>query len=85
MMGEHLKKPDDIDGFPYFPAGTHSLLQKCLTREIWEKCKNKTDEAGYSFRQAIFSGCKYTKSSVGVYAGCHDSYYTWAPLFDKII
>ena len=33
----------------------------------------------------IFSGSKWTESGVGVYAGSHDSYYSFAPLFDKII
>ena len=36
MMGSHLKEPEDIKGYPYFPTGTGSLLQKCLTRDIWE-------------------------------------------------
>jgi hypothetical protein len=31
------------------------------------------------------SGAKWTNSGVGVYAGSHDSYYTFAPFFDKII
>ncbi|CBY15219.1 unnamed protein product [Oikopleura dioica] len=33
----------------------------------------------------IFSGCKFTESSVGVYAGSHESYKAFAPLFDKVI
>ena len=85
MMGEHHNSPEDITGFPYFPAGTPSLLSKLLTRDVWDKCQHKKDAAGYTFRQAIFSGAKYTNSGIGVYAGCHDSYYTWAPFFDKII
>jgi len=43
------------------------------------------DKYGFSFRQAIFSGSKWTNSGVGVYAGSHDSYYAFAPLMDKII
>ena len=85
MMGEHLKCPEAIDDYPYFPAGTKSLLSKCLTRDIWEKLKDEKDDAGYTFKQAIFSGAKYTESSVGVYAGDHSSYRKFAPLFDKII
>lgn len=85
MMGEHLKSPEAIDAYPYFPAGTKSLLSKCLTRDIWEKLKDEKDDAGYTFKQAIFSGAKYTESSVGVYAGDHSSYRKFAPLFDKII
>lgn len=85
MMGSHLNTPDDITGYPYFPSGTTSLLSKCLTRDVWEKLKDKKDKYGFSFKQVIFSGCKWTNSGVGVYAGSHDSYYTFAPFFDKII
>lgn len=31
QCGPHLKKPEDIVGFPKFPAGTKSLLSKLLT------------------------------------------------------
>jgi len=85
-MGFHLNDPKEIGGkYPYFPSGTKSLLSKCLTRDVWEKCKDKTDRYGYTFNQAIFSGCKMVNSGIGVYAGCHEGYYTFAPLFDKII
>lgn len=85
MMGEHLNTPNDITGMPYFPTGTGSLLQKCLTRDIWEQCKDRRDKFGFTFKQAIFSGAKFTNSGVGVYAGSHDSYYAFAPFMDKII
>lgn len=85
LMGSHLKDWDDIKGLPFFPTGTKSLLSKCLTPDVWEKCKDRRDKYGFSFRQAIFSGCKWTNSGVGVYAGSHDSYYAFAPMFDKII
>ena len=85
MMGSHLNTPEDIKGFPYFPTGTSSLLQKCLTKDIWEKCKDRRDKFGFTFRQCIFSGSKWTNSGVGVYAGSHDSYYAFAPFMDKII
>jgi len=85
MMGSHLQTPEDIKGFPYFPTGTSSLLHKCLTKDIWEKCKDRKDKYGFTFRQAIFSGAKWTNSGVGVYAGSHESYYDFAPFFDKII
>jgi arginine kinase len=84
-MGSHLQNPQAITGFPYFPAGTKSLLHQCLTREIWEKCKDRKDKYGFTFKQAIFSGAKWTNSGVGVYAGSHESYYDFAPFMDKII
>ena len=50
MMGSHLNDPSEIRGFPYFPTGCSSLLQKCLTREIWEQCKDRRDKFGFTFR-----------------------------------
>merc|ERR1711988_1283179 len=50
-----------------------------------EQCKDRRDKFGFTFRQAIFSGSKYTESGVGCYGGSHDRYYTFAPFFDKII
>lgn len=85
MMGSHLNGPEDVVNFPYFPSGTTSLLSKCLTRDIWEKCKDRKDKYGFTFRQCIFSGCKWTNSGVGVYGGSHESYYDFAPFMDKII
>ena len=33
----------------------------------------------------ILSGCQNVDSGIGVYAGSHDSYYTFAELFDQVI
>ena len=85
IVGEHLTSPDDITGFPIFPDGTKSLLYNFLTQEVWNQCKDLKDKHGYSFRQAIFRGCKKPQLIVGAMAGSHDSYYTFAPLFDKLI
>jgi hypothetical protein len=43
------------------------------------------DSHGFSFKQAIFSGCQNTDSGIGVYAGSHDSYKVFSALFDHII
>lgn len=85
MVGSHLTKPEDIVDFPKFPEGTKSLLMKNLTPQIWEQLKDKADKHGFTFRQAIFSGCKNTDSSIGVYAGSHDSYTAFAPLMDRVV
>ena len=85
MMGSHLNSWKDITGFPHFPTGTTSLLQKCLTKDIWEQCKDRRDKFGFTFKQCIFSGSKWTNSGVGAYAGSHDSYYAFAPFLDKVI
>ena len=80
-----MKTFEELNGFPVFPAGTKSLLSKCLTREIWDDLKDKQDCHKFRFPEAIFSGCKNVDSGIGVYAGSHDSYTEFAPLFDKII
>jgi creatine kinase/arginine kinase len=80
-----MKSPEDLIGYPTFPEGTKSLLKKHLTREIWNELKGKHDKVGFSFKAAIFSGCKNTDSGIGVYAGSHDGYSAFASLFDKII
>ena len=33
----------------------------------------------------ILSGCQNVDSGIGCYAGSHDSYYTFANLFDNVI
>ena len=43
------------------------------------------DKYGFSFKQAIFSGCKNTDSGIGVYAGSDDSYDKFADFFDQIV
>lgn len=83
--GSHLNSFEDLNGYPVFPAGTKSLLSKYLTRDIWNKYKLSNDEFGFSFREAIFSGCKNVDSGIGVYAGSQNSYETFSDLFDKVI
>lgn len=75
----------DLTGFPIFPSGTKSLLAKYLTKELWSKLKDSHDKFGFTFKQAIFSGCKNVDSGIGVYAGSHDSYSHFAEFFDHII
>ena len=83
--GSHLKKIEDITGFVKFPAGTKSLLSKYMTKEVFDKYHGKKDKAGVTFEQMVLSGCQNVDSGIGVYAGSHDSYYTFADLFDKVI
>lgn len=85
QCGSSLKKPEELTGMPIFPAGTKSLLSKYLSRELWNKSKDFKDKFGFSFRQAIFSGCQNTDSGIGTYAGSHHSYRVFCDLFDKII
>jgi hypothetical protein len=84
-VGTHLKSSDELTGFPIFPAGTKSLLSKHLTRDLFNDLITKKDKMNFPFKDAIYSGCKNTDSGIGVYAGSHDSYTTFASFFDKII
>jgi hypothetical protein len=83
--GPHLKKPEDITGFVEFPAGTSSLVSKYCTKAVYDKYKGKKDKAGVSFEQMILSGSQNIDSGIGCYAGSHDSYTTFADLFDNVI
>lgn len=56
-VGRHLKKVEELTGFPIFPAGTKSLLSKFLTKEIYQKLHEAKDKHGFQFKAAIFSGC----------------------------
>ena len=62
-----------------------SLLGKFLTSEIWEEYKEKKDESGYSFKDAIYPACKYPETMLGVFAGCRDSYKSFSKLMIPII
>ena len=55
--GDHLKKYEDLSGYPLFPEGTTSLLSKTLTKDIFNKYFNSKDKFGYNFREGILSGC----------------------------
>jgi hypothetical protein len=83
--GPHLKDIKDLTGPVEFPAGTKSLVCKYMTPEIFNKYKGTKDKAGVPFELMVLSGCQNVDSGIGVYAGSHDSYTTYAELFDKII
>lgn len=69
----------------FFPAGTKSSLSRNMTEQIWNEYKDQKDSSGVSFKTCVFSGIKNLDSSIGLYAGSHDSYYRWRKLFDKVI
>ena len=83
--GPHLEGPDSLTKFPAFPGGTKSSVACFNTRDVWEELKDKQDAYGVSYKLCIFSGCKNVDSGIGVYAGSHDSYKTFALLMDKVI
>jgi len=47
--GNHLYSPDEITGFPVFPAGTKSLLSKFLTKDMYNELCEKKDPYGFTF------------------------------------
>ena len=73
------------NSFPTFPEGCHSLLCKYLRPEVFEALKSVKTKHGFTLQQAINSGVINPDSSIGVYAGDKESYFTFAALFDPII
>ena len=81
-----LLNPDQLgDEMPTFPEGTSSYLSRHLNEEVWNELRDKEDSYGFTFKQAIFSGCKNPDSGVGMYAGSPNSYPTFSPLFKPVI
>jgi len=84
--GPWLKHVDDLVNFPEFPEEyKQSLLCKALNQDVWNKYKDMSDASGVSFKTCVLSGCQNVDSGIGAYAGSHDSYTTFADLFDQII
>lgn len=80
-----MKDYTEVTAMPKFPETVTSELKKCLTPDVWKKCGGQKDACGVPFELCIFSGCKNLDSGIGVYAGSHDSYKKFGPLFDKVI
>jgi hypothetical protein len=52
-----LKSCDELTNFDdFFHKDSNSALKKCLTKEIWEEYKDKSDASGVAFKVMIFSG-----------------------------
>ncbi|WP_440994808.1 ATP--guanido phosphotransferase, partial [Cysteiniphilum litorale] len=74
-------------GFKKLEAATSckSLLKKYLTRDVFDKLKDKKTGLGATLLDVIQSGVENLDSGVGVYAPDAESYTLFAPLFDPII
>jgi len=83
--GPHLKSIADLSGMVDFPEGTKSSVARFMTEEVFNEYKGKTDKAGVPFELMVLSGCQNVDSGIGVYAGSHDSYYTFPKLFDAVV
>ena len=75
----------DTNKFPNFPSGCTSMLCKHLSKDVFEKLKNKQTANGFTIKDAINSGVENIDSGIGVYAGDAESYTVFSPLFDPII
>ena len=62
-----------------------SLLKKYLTREVFEKLKNRKTSFGSTLLDVIQSGVANLDSGIGVYAPDPEAYSVFADLFDPII
>ena len=82
---ETLKKLED--GFAKLAGASDckSLLKKYLSREVFDKLKDKKTGLGASLLDVIQSGCANLDSGVGVYAPDAEAYTLFAALFDPII
>ncbi len=70
---------------PTFDEGISSYLSRNMNQEVWDKLGDSYDDYGFTFKQAIFSGCQNPDSGVGVYAGSPDSYKAFGALFNPIV
>ena len=61
------------------------MLCKHLSKDVFEKLKNKQTANGFTIKDAINSGVENIDSGIGVYAGDAESYTVFSPLFDPII
>ncbi len=71
--------------YPKFTQEHKSLMSKYLTKELFEKLKDKKTKNGFTLSELINSGVENPDSGIGAYAGDEESYSIFAPLFDKII
>ncbi|CAH1242911.1 CKB [Branchiostoma lanceolatum] len=72
--------------FPTWSSGHHCLGRNVLTRDLWDKLKDKkTSLTGFTISDVVRSGVELPSSSVGVYAGDEECYLLYRPLFEPFI
>lgn len=73
-------------GFTKLAASdSKSLLKKHLTREIFDKLKNKKTSFGSTLLDCIQSGVENLDSGFGIYAPDAEAYTVFADIFDPMI
>ncbi|XP_046345804.2 taurocyamine kinase-like [Haliotis rufescens] len=63
----------------------NSLLKKHLTKEVYDKIKEKKTSLGGTLADCIRSGCENLDSGVGIYACDPEAYTTFSDVFDAVI
>jgi creatine kinase/arginine kinase len=71
--------------YPSFTKEHKSLMAKYLTKEVFERLKDKKTSNGFTILDVVNSGVKNPDSGIGAYAGDKESYTLYAELFDAII
>lgn len=77
-------QPKPLVKFPVFPDACNSLLKKHLTRELWDRLKDKRTKHGNDFYSAVRPGIEHTEHDIGLVALDDDSYAQFEPLFSSI-
>lgn len=74
-----------VNDFPNFNQDCSSLLRKYLTKDLFNRLKDRKTSNGFTLDQAIRSGVLNQDSQIGVYAGDAESYDLFSELFEPII
>ncbi|XP_076030921.1 uncharacterized protein LOC143019110 [Oratosquilla oratoria] len=64
---------------------SRSLLKKYLTRDVYDKIKDRVTPNGASLLDVINSGVENVDSNIGIYAPDAESYSIFSELFDPVI
>jgi creatine kinase/arginine kinase len=75
----------EITTYPQELKNSKSLMAKYLTKEIFDKLKDKKTSNNFTLAKAINSGVKNLDSGIGIYAGDEESYSLFKDIFDPII
>ena len=70
--------------FPVFPDACNSLLKKHLTREVWDRLKDKRTKLGSDFYSAVRPGIEHTEDEVGLVALDEDAYAQFESLYMSV-
>ncbi|DBA05131.1 TPA: hypothetical protein N0F65_004981 [Lagenidium giganteum] len=77
--------PSSEDNYPMFTPKHRSLMAKHLTRELYEKLKDKKSSKGYTLDQAIQTGIDNAHLGVGIVAGDEECYEVFKDIIDPVI